>query len=61
MSKVETPILLLTARGQVDDKIESFRNGAGDCLTKPFAFVELLVRIRALLRRRPKRLERNPI
>src|ERR1700751_1655527 len=50
---IETPILVLTARDQLDDKIKNFENGADDYLTKPFAFAELLARIRALLRRRP--------
>lgn len=52
-NKVETPILVLTARNQVDDKVKNFEAGADDYLTKPFAFEELLVRIKALLRRRP--------
>jgi two-component system copper resistance phosphate regulon response regulator CusR len=51
-NRVETPILVLTARDQLDDKVKNFENGADDYLTKPFAFAELLVRIRALLRRR---------
>ena len=50
-NRVETPILVLTARDQLDDKVKNFENGADDYLTKPFAFAELLVRIRALLRR----------
>ena len=52
-NQVETPVLVLTARDQLDDKIKNFENGADDYLTKPFAFAELLARIRALLRRRP--------
>ena len=50
---IETPVLVLTARDQLDDKIKNFENGADDYLTKPFAFAELVARIRALLRRRP--------
>jgi two-component system copper resistance phosphate regulon response regulator CusR len=46
-----TPILMLTARATVDDRITGFDAGADDYLTKPFSFRELLVRIRALLRR----------
>ncbi len=46
-----TPILLLTARDAVDDRVTGLDSGADDYLTKPFAFLELLARIRALLRR----------
>jgi len=47
------PILILTARDGMDDKVKNFEAGADDYLTKPFAFAELLVRIKALLRRGP--------
>jgi heavy metal response regulator len=46
-----TPILMLTAKDQLEDKIKGLQVGADDYLTKPFAFVELLARIQALLRR----------
>lgn len=46
-----TPILMLTAKSQLNDKLEGFESGVDDYLTKPFAFEELLVRIRALTRR----------
>ncbi|HEU5240083.1 MAG TPA: response regulator transcription factor [Pyrinomonadaceae bacterium] len=46
-----TPVLMLTARATVDDRITGFDAGADDYLTKPFSFRELLARVRALLRR----------
>src|SRR5215468_701937 len=46
-----TPVLMLTARAAVDDRLAGFDSGADDYLTKPFSFRELLARIRALLRR----------
>lgn len=49
--KIHTPILILTAKGQVSDKVEGLNAGADDYLTKPFAFEELLARARALIRR----------
>lgn len=48
---VKVPVLLLTARGAVEDKVTGLDVGADDYLTKPFAFEELLARVRALLRR----------
>lgn len=52
-SNVKTPILMLTALDSVGSKVEGLESGADDYLTKPFAFSELLARIRALLRRAP--------
>jgi DNA-binding response OmpR family regulator len=49
---LEAPVLVLTARDQLQDKIEGLDAGADDYLTKPFEFEELLARVRALLRRR---------
>lgn len=48
---VKTPILMLTARDAVDDRVAGLEAGADDYLVKPFAFVELSARVRALLRR----------
>ena len=50
---VETPILMLTARDAVDDRVTGLDAGADDYLVKPFAFRELLARVRALTRRAP--------
>ncbi len=47
------PILMLTAKDRVEDKVKGLDSGANDYLTKPFAFEELLARIRALLRSKP--------
>ena len=48
----QTAILMLTARDSLQDKVQHFEAGADDYLTKPFAFTELVIRIKALLRRR---------
>jgi heavy metal response regulator len=50
--KIGTPILMLTAKDTVDDKVTGLDSGADDYLAKPFAFEELLARIRALMRRK---------
>lgn len=50
---IGTPVLMLTARDAVDDRVQGFDAGGDDYLTKPFAFRELLARVRALARRRP--------
>src|SRR5436190_22127924 len=48
------PVLMLTARDAVEDRIRGLDAGADDCLVKPFAFGELLARLRALIRRGPQ-------
>lgn len=67
---IHTPILMLTARGTIGDKVEGLNSGADDYLVKPFSFDELGARVRALLRRpqvstgtvlRVGNLELNPI
>jgi len=52
-AKIETPVLLLTALGRIDDRVEGLEAGADDYLVKPFAFSELAARINALARRGP--------
>jgi two-component system copper resistance phosphate regulon response regulator CusR len=52
---VQTPVLFLTARDAVDDRVKGLELGADDYLVKPFAFAELLARIRTILRRGPVR------
>jgi len=48
------PVLIVTARGEIASKAENFAAGADDYLTKPFAFAELIMRVKALLRRSPE-------
>ncbi|MBN2481941.1 MAG: response regulator transcription factor [Bacteroidales bacterium] len=56
---IKTPVLILTAKGDVESRIEGLNHGADDYLVKPFAFGELLARVRALLRRSHK--QQNPL
>jgi len=49
--KIQTPVLILSARHTVDDRVRGLQAGGDDYLTKPFAFAELLARVQALLRR----------
>lgn len=49
--KINTPVILLSAKRSVDDRIRGLQTGSDDYLTKPFAFSELLARVRALIRR----------
>jgi two-component system, OmpR family, response regulator MprA len=50
----DTPVLMLTARDAINDRVQGLDAGADDYLVKPFALAELLARLRALLRRRPE-------
>ncbi len=54
---IMTPVLMLTARGSVEDRVTGLNVGADDYLTKPFAMEELLARVNALLRRRDRRFD----
>ena len=56
---LRTPILMLTARDAVEDRVQGLDSGADDYLVKPFAFAELLARLRALTRREPQ--VRSPV
>ena len=56
-----TPVILLTALDQTDDKVSGFEAGADDYLTKPFEFRELLVRLRALARRPVETYQSSPV
>lgn len=56
---IETPILMLTAKGEIIDKVLGLKLGADDYLTKPFEVIELLARIEALLRRHPQHTNQN--
>lgn len=51
-AKINTPVLMLTAKSDLEDRVEGLNLGADDYLPKPFAFSEVLARVRALLRRR---------
>jgi len=57
-SKITTPVLVLSALGEVDDRVDGLRAGGDDYLVKPFALAELLARIEALLRR-PRSVEQS--
>ena len=50
---IQTPVIMLTARGTIGDRVEGLNSGADDYLVKPFSFDELTARVRALLRRPP--------
>jgi two-component system copper resistance phosphate regulon response regulator CusR len=53
LQRQSTPVLIVTARSEIEVKAENFEAGADDYLTKPFAFAELVMRVKALLRRSP--------
>ena len=55
-AEIHTPVLFLTARDSVPDRVKGFDLGADDYLIKPFHFSELLARVRSLMRRTPERL-----
>src|SRR5512139_565660 len=49
--KIQTPVIILSAKGSIDDRVKGLQTGSDDYLTKPFAFSELLARVQALIRR----------
>jgi two-component system OmpR family response regulator len=49
--KINTPVIILSAKGSIDDRVKGLQTGGDDYLTKPFAFSELLARVQALIRR----------
>ncbi len=51
--KPSLPVLVLTGRNRIEDRVQALDSGADDCLLKPFSFTELSARVRALMRRRP--------
>jgi len=57
---IHTPVLILTAKGQTNDKVELLNSGADDYLTKPFAFLELVARINSL-GRRPRKAQKSEL
>ena len=56
---LSTPVLMLTAKTQIEDKVDGLDSGADDYLTKPFAMTELLARVRAITRRQPELTKTN--
>ena len=61
IADIRVPVLMLTARSQVEDRVEGLDAGADDYLPKPFAFPELLARVRALARRPPEKKEQETV
>lgn len=59
-AKIQTPILMLTAKTTINDRVQGLNSGADDYLPKPFSFEELLARVKALLRR-PSQLHNNEL
>lgn len=53
-NRIETPIIMLTGKGETENKVRAFDGGADDYVLKPFVFAELLARIRSLIRRQKK-------
>ena len=60
-AEAQTPIIMLTAKGETDDKVTGLRSGADDYITKPFEMKEVLARIEAVLRRSDRAAEAPPL
>ena len=60
-ANIKTPILILSAKGELEDRVRGLNLGADDYLPKPFAFVEVLARVRSLLRRQGQDAERTSV
>ena len=58
---IDTPIIMLTAKDSINDKINSFESGCDDYITKPFSFEELLLRVKAVLKREGKTSEKETV
>ena len=58
--KIHTPVIILSAKGSIDDRVKGLQTGSDDYLTKPFAFSELLARVQALIRRAERPFGANP-
>ena len=56
---VETPVLMLTGRSAVEDRVDGLNSGADDYLTKPFSVAEMVARVQSLIRRRDRKLQLN--
>jgi two-component system OmpR family response regulator len=61
LEKINTPVIILSAKRSVDDRVKGLQSGGDDYLTKPFSFSELLARVLALIRRNDSSCRRRPV